>query len=82
MKIYKCSWLQEDGTIFNLGERETNNPKMFLFDKICGLIATSANIFPADNKPENIYKWIQTGKTAREHYFAIIGEQSISVIEV
>lgn len=82
MKTYKCMWLQDDGTIFNLGERETNNPKMFLFEKICEMIVTAGNIFKPDGKPEQIHKWIQTGKSEREHYFANIGDQAISVMEM
>lgn len=82
MKRYKCTWLQDDGTTFNLEERETGNPKMFLFEKICELIVTAGNIFTTDGKLDKIHKWIQAGKTKREHYFANIGEQSVSVIEM
>lgn len=82
MKEYKCTWIDETGDFHVLGYKTTDNPKMFLFDVICKAIVCWREIFKTDGMPDKIASWIKTGKTDREHYFADINGQVLSVIEM
>ena len=82
MKEYKCTWIDETGDFHVLGYKTTDNPKMFLFDEICKAIVLWGAIFKTDGMPNKIVTCIKTGKTDREHYFADINGQVLSVIEV
>ena len=82
MKEYKCTWIDETVDFHVLDYKTTDNPKMFLFDVICKAIVYWRAIFKTDGMPDKIASWIKTGKTDREHYFADINGQVISVIEM
>ena len=81
MKEYKCTWIDEDGTILALAYKTTDNPIHFLFDEICKALILLNGILDTDGMPSEIINWIKTGKTAREYYFADINGQVISVME-
>lgn len=82
MKEYKCTWIDENGDFHVLGYKTTDNPKMFLFDVICKAIVCWGAIFKTDGMPDKIARWIKTGETDREHYFADINGQVLSVTEI
>lgn len=80
-KQYRAYWLTDEGETYNLEYVTTDKPQNALFNIICGMLATSANIFDAAGKPGNIRKWIQAGTSNREHYFAEINGQVLGVME-
>ena len=83
-KKYKCSWIDEEGNISVINYKTTNKPQDFLFDVICSMLVLYPNIFKQyENTTDNIRNWIKKGSsTKREHYIAIIGEQTLSVMEM
>lgn len=81
MKEYILVWLDDEGNTHNLGTVTTNKPKDVLFNKISEFIA-GASFFYDKNKPDNVRKWIETGKTSREHYFAECNGNVLSIMEV
>lgn len=81
MKTYLLLWLDDEGNTHKLGTVTTNKPKDVLFDRLCEFIA-GTTFFSNKNKPNNIRKWIETGKTSREHYFAESNGNVLSIMEV
>ena len=82
MKEYKCTWIDETGYFHVLDYKTTDNPKKILFDVICKAIIHWRANFKTDAKAAKSASWIKTGKTDREHYFADINGQVLSVIEM
>lgn len=80
MKKYNLIWLADDGERVNLGSVITANPKEALFNTICSMIVRASSYFRCDTDV-NLKKLIRSGNTQREHYFAEIGQQHVSIIE-
>lgn len=80
-KQYRAYWLTDEGETYNLKYVTTDKPQNVLFNLICVMLVTNANIFDDAGKPDNIRKWIQTGTCSREHYFAEINGQVLGVME-
>lgn len=78
-KEYSINWIQDDGSIICLGHRVSNNPKHLLFNEICKMIIMAPSCFSMTM--DKIIDCIKTGATNREHYFAVIGDQALSVIQ-
>lgn len=81
MKKYRLTWIQEDGNVVDMGTTTTNNPKDYLFNRLCEMICR-ASFFYDPNKPDNVRKWIKTIKTDREYYFAECNNNVISLMEI
>ena len=79
-KSYKIYWLDEEGNHKLLETGESYDLKNELFNMICKMIMTAPNIFRLENGNDNIRKMIKTGVLKREHHFAILGDQVLSVI--
>lgn len=80
VKEYSLVWLADDGTQFRLGTIISNNPKEVLFNEICRMMIVASNYFQmAENI--NIRKLIKTGNSRREHYFAEINNNVLSIME-
>ena len=73
-------WLSDDGTQMKLGTVITSAPKELLFNEICKMIMIAPNIFKIDGN-QNIRKLIQTGSSPREHHFAEINGNVLSIME-
>lgn len=81
-KTYQLTWLAEDGSQTFLGTVFTGNPKDALFNEICRMIVIAPNHFKVDDKSAtNIRKLIKTGDSQREHYFAEVNNQVLSIME-
>ena len=79
-KEYVLMWLTDDGTQFWLGTVISNNPKEVLFNEICRMMIVASTYFQiAENI--NIRKLIKTGTTSREHHFAEINGNILSIME-
>ena len=79
IKKYEITWLDENGYMHVLNHITTDKPSNALFNEICKLLVLYPTIFQRfEGMPDNIHKWIKKGNTLREHYFANIGEQSVS----
>lgn len=81
-KEYLLTWLAEDGSQTFLGTVFTGNPKDALFNEICRMIVVAPNHFKVDSDSDtNIRKLIKSGNSKREHYFAEINNQVLSIME-
>ena len=80
MKEYIIVWLDDDGAQHNLGTVETNNPQNVLFNKTCEMVCSYSKFYDP-KKPDNIRKWIEKGKTEREHYFVECNGNALSIME-
>lgn len=82
-KKFRINWIDECGNIMMLEELTTSNPVNALFNAICKMITTAPAIFPIEGKSESIREWIKAGRFnhIRNHYFAEIGEQVLTIIE-
>lgn len=80
MKKYKIYWLDEEGNHKLLETGESSDLKNELFNMICKMFMTAPNIFRLENGNGNIRKMIRTGVLKREHHFAFLGNQVLSVI--
>lgn len=76
--------LWADGSQFNLGIVETNNPKNTLFNKVSELMVTTSRFYDPKN-PNNIWKGIKEGqmskKFGREHYYFESNDNVLSIME-
>lgn len=82
LKEFILKWLAEDGSQIFLGTILTCNPKDALFNEICRMLVIAPNHFKIDdNRAVNIRKLIKTGESQREHYFAEINNQVLSIME-
>lgn len=82
LKEYMLTWLAEDGSQTFMGTILTRNPKDALFNEICCMLVLAPNHFQIDdNRAANIRKLIKTGESLREHYFAEINNQVLSIME-
>lgn len=79
-KSYKIYWLDEEGNHKILETGVSSDLKNELFNMICKMIMTAPNIFRLENGNDNIRKMIKTGVLKREHHFAFLGDQVLSVI--
>lgn len=80
---FMLMWLSEDGSQMYLRSIFTNNPKDALFNEICRMIVVATNLFKVnDNQDGNIRKPVKTGNSQREHYFAEINDQVLSIMEI
>ena len=80
MKSYKTYWLDEEGNFTLLETGVSSDLKNELFNMICKMFMTAPNIFRLENGNDNIRKMIKTGVLKREHHFAILGDQVLSVM--
>jgi hypothetical protein len=82
-KEYNIVWLADDGERIILGSVISSNPKDVLFNAICKMIVEAPYHFSVgDVSDGNLRNLIQTGNGPREHYFATIGGQVLSAIEM
>ncbi len=79
-KSYKLYWLDEEGIFTLLEVGVSSDLKNELFNMICKMIVTAPNIFRLENDNDNIRKMIKTGVLKRENHFAILGDQTLSII--
>lgn len=79
-KEYMLMWLSEDGSQMFLGTVFTSNPKDALFNEICRMIVVAPNYYKTEENA-NIRKLIKAGDSRREHYFAEINGQVLSIME-
>ena len=79
MKSYKTYWLDEEGNFTLLETGVSRDLKNELFNMIFKMLVTAPNIFRLEGNC-NIRKMIKTGVLKREHHFAILGDQVLSVI--
>lgn len=79
-KSYKIYWLDEEGNFKLLETGESSDLENELFNMICKMIMTAPNIFRLENGNDNIRKMIRTGVLKRENHFAILGDQTLSII--
>lgn len=80
VKEYSLVWLADDGTQFRLGTVISNNPKEVLFNEICRMMVVASCCFQS-TEGINIRKLIKTGNSRREHYFAEINNNVLSIME-
>lgn len=82
-KAFSLSWIADDGEIIRLGTVISNNPKEALFNCICSMLVLAPYCFKTSSMKEcNMKKIIKTGRSKREHYFAEINDQVISILEI
>lgn len=82
-KTFSLSWIADDGEITRLGTVISNNPKEALFNCICSMLILAPYHFKASSMKDcNLKKLIKTGRSKREHHFAEINDQVISILEI
>lgn len=83
IKRYSLTWIAEDGEFTHLGTVLSNNPKESLFNCICSMIVIAPYHFKSNSMQDcNLKKIIKTGRSRREHHFAEINNQVISILEI